>query len=157
MKQILLFLVLIISLVGCRTAKQIVQPPILKDSIRIVEKLVAVQLPADSSFIEAFFQCDSTNQVIMKALNEEKTKRVNSQFKFTSGKVARLDYKSKTQPDTVYIRGKDTTVYKDRPVYIDKPVITNELYWWQKGLMWCGAFFLVLLLIAIYKQIKPFI
>lgn len=157
MKRHILFLVLIISLVGCRTAKQIAQPPVLKDSIRIVEKLVPVQLPADSSFIEAFFQCDSTNQVIMKALSEEKTKRINSQFKFTSGNTAKLIYKAKTQPDTVYIRGKDTTVYKDRPVYIDKPVITNELHWWQKALMWCGGAFLILLAIAIYKQIKPFI
>lgn len=105
MKRFLLFLILIISLIGCRTSKQVEKPPVLKDSIRIVEKLIPVQLPSDSSFIEAYFQCDSTNRVIMKELRDEKSKHVNTSFGFIPGKTAKLTYKAKTQPDTVYIRG----------------------------------------------------
>lgn len=157
MKQLILFLGLIISLIGCRTVKSSEKPPVLKDSIRVVEKLVPVQLPADSSILEAYFQCDSTNRVIMKELHDEKSKHVNTSFGFTPGKTAKLTYKAKTQPDTVYVRGKDTTIYKDRPVYIDKTIEINKLYWWQKVLMWCGGAFLLLLVIAIYRKIKPLI
>lgn len=157
MKRLLLFLILLISLIGCRTARQPEKQSVLKDSVRIVERLVPVQLPADSSLIEAYFECDSANKVILKELHDEKTKHVNANIDFKPGKTAKLTYKAKTQPDTIYIRGKDTTIYKDRPVYIDKPVITNALHWWQKVLMWCGGAFLILLSIAIYKKIKTFI
>lgn len=157
MKRYLLLLILIIGMIGCRTSKQTEPPPVLKDSIRIVERLVPVQLPADSSILEAYFECDSTNRVIMKELSEEKSKRVSTKLNFSPGKLARLDYKSNTKPDTVYISGKDITIYKDRPVYIDKPIVTNKLNWWQKVLMWGGGVFSILLLIAIYSKIKPFI
>jgi hypothetical protein len=154
MKRLLIFLVLITSLVGCRTVKQIAPPQVFKDSIRIVERLVPIQLPADSSVLEALFECDSTNQVVMKALSEEKSKRVSTQIKFTPGKVAKLDYKSKTKPDTVYLPSKETIRYLEKPYRVEVPVVTNELNWWQKVLMWGGGIFILLLVLAIYNKIK---
>ena len=154
MKRLIFLFIIILSICSCNTAKNIIKPVVLKDSVRIVERLVPVQLPADSSYIDAFFECDSTNQVIMKSLSEEKSKRINSEFNFTSGKVAKLDYKSKVKPDTVYISVKDTSVIKDKPVYVNVPVVTNQLIWWQKVFMWEGVALNLLLLLAIYKKIK---
>lgn len=155
MKKLIFILTILLAFTACKT-KQAVSTPqtIIKDSIRVVEKLIPVQLPADSSAIYALFECDSANNVILKQLNEEKSKHVATKINFIPGKTAKLDYKSKTTPDTVYIKGTDRLIYKDRPVITEKPVYINKLNLFQKILMWSGVAFWILVGLAIYKLFK---
>jgi hypothetical protein len=158
MKKIVFFLVvvLVIFVSGCRTVKPTTPVAKAKDSIVYVEKLVPVSLPADSAYIEALFECDSTNQVIMKELTETKTKRVNTTTAFKAGKTASLAYRAKTIHDTIYAKQIQSLKYKEVPVPYPEIKEVNVLHWWQKVLMWEGVVFTILLLIAIYRKIKPF-
>jgi hypothetical protein len=148
--------VFIVFVSGCRT----VQPatPVAKatDSIVYVETLVPVPIDADSAMFEALFECDSTNKVIMKELSETKTKRVNSTSVFKPGKTASLIYRTQTVHDTIYVKQIQRLRYKEVPVPYPEIKEVNVLHWWQKVLMWEGVVLTVLLLIAIYRKIKPF-
>jgi len=113
---------------SCKTA----QPPVKEVPIqyreKVVERLVPVQAPADSTSIEALFRCDSLNQVIMKSLTEQKGKGTSG---FTFDKGA-LKYNFKTAPELSYARVKDSIVYREVAVKVPVEVPVNFLTWWQK-------------------------
>lgn len=158
MKKIVFFLaVFIVFISGCRTVQPTTPVAKAKDSVVYIEKLVPVNIPADSAMFEALFECDSTNKVILKTLAEEKTKRVNTNTSFKPGKIAKLVYRTKTVHDTIYIKQTAKTVIKETPVPYKEIKEVNRLHWWQKVLIWEGAVFTILLFIAIYRKIKPFI
>jgi len=156
-KIVFFFVVLVVFVSGCRTLRPSTPVAKAKDSIIYVEKLVPVILPADSTYIEAFFECDSTNQVIMKELTEAKTKRITTNTAFKGGKTASLVYRTKTVHDTIYVKQIQSLQYKEVPVPYPKIEKVNVLHWWQKVLMWEGVIFTILFLIALYRKIKPFI
>lgn len=126
------FLVLIVS--SCKAPQPVSQVPIVERE-KIVERLVPVTLPADSTALFALFECDSLNNVIMKQLAEHKSKGVESDFSFSDG---RFDYNAKTKPDTVYIPVIDSTKYKEIPVEVERIVKVNELTKWQTVRMHIG-------------------
>jgi hypothetical protein len=125
-----LYLIAISALVfaSCKIA----QPPIKEVPIqyreKVVERLVPVQAPADSTSIEALFRCDSLNQVIMKSLTEQKGKGTSG---FTFDKGA-LKYNFKTASELSYAKAKDSIIYREVPVKVPVEVKVNELTWWQK-------------------------
>ncbi len=147
MKKIFSILVICsLAFVACKTTK----PPILavpiNMKVRVTEHLKPVQLPGDSVNIAALFECNELNQVIMKALNEAKSKRVQSNFTFSSGQ---LMYNATTKPDTVYVPGKDSIVDREVPIRVEvagPTVYINELTWWQSTQIKAGRilFFIVL-------------
>jgi len=143
----------LVILASCKTAKQpvIAVPIMYKDSI--VEKLIPFKLPADSTDILALFECDSANQVILKELNEVKSKRIQSLFSFNDG---RLKYNAKTEPDTVYIPGKEIYKYRDVPVYVNVPgPEVNKLTQWQVFQIWMGRIFMGLtVLVSLFFLLK---
>lgn len=147
---ILLFTIYLFT--GCKMAKQgIIEVPVQYKE-RIVERLVPVELPADSANFFALLECDSTNQVIMKKLSEEKSKRVQSLFSFDSGL---LKYKARTVRDTVYIAAKDSIIYEEVPIRVEVSVEVNKLTAWQIFQMWAGRLLFVLIaLIIVYAVIK---
>lgn len=117
--------------VACKAPKLAVpNSPVINYKERVVERLVKVPAPADSLTVAALFECNDKNQVILKELNEAKSKRVETGFMFTGNK---LSYKAQTKPDVVYLPSKDSIIYKEVAVYVNVPVTTNVLTTWQKG------------------------
>lgn len=146
-KYIVIFLLAITIIPGCKSKESITQVPV-KTETRIIEKLVPVTLPADSSNIVALFKCDSTNQVIMQQLNESKTNRISTQVVFKNGQFR---YSTKTTHDTIFIKGKETTLYKEVPVELVKYEKVNELTFWQKLQMYLGRLLCLIALIYIVR------
>lgn len=85
-----------------------------------------MQIPPDSAWLRAYLACDSNNQVIMRAFEEQKTGGVNNSLILNNGI---LDFHAVFVHDTLYIPGKDSLIYV--PVDVPGPV-TNELTWWQE-------------------------
>lgn len=125
--SVLLLPLFLLALMSCGTTKHIVKEVPVQYKEKIVERLVAVPVAADSSSLEALFVCDSLNNVILKELNEAKGK-AESGVKFTDGK---LTYKLIVQHDTVYVTAKDSIIYKEIPLRVEIPTITNQLTKWQ--------------------------
>lgn len=137
----LLFILLTITLVcfGCRTPRSQVQ---IRTIEKEVERLVPYALPADSSAIEALFECDSTNQVRMKELSELKTKGWQSYFHFDKGLFR---YKVLQPPDTVRILAKDKYISQDVPVEVVKEIPIYKQTDMQIVFGWFGKVFMGLL------------
>ena len=91
-----------------------------------IPKLIPVQIPPDSAWLRAYLACDSNNQVIMQAFEEQKSSGANSSLKLNNGI---LDFHAVFVHDTLYLPGKDSLIYV--PVDVPGPV-TNELTWWQE-------------------------
>lgn len=91
-----------------------------------IPKLIPVQIPPDSAWLRAYLACDSNNQVIMQAFEEQKGKGIGSSLKLNNGI---LDFHVLFLHDTLYIPGKDSLIYV--PVEIPGPE-TNVLSWWQQ-------------------------
>lgn len=149
----ILGLLVIILMFGCKTAQV---PPIKEVPIqykeKIVERLVPVELPADSTNLLALFECDSTNKVILKELTEAKSKRIQSLFSFNDGL---LKYNAKAIPDKAYVPVKDTSKEKEVPVIVNVPFEVNKLTDIQIIEIYAGRLLLGLLLgYGIYKLFK---
>ena len=148
-------LVLLLALTQCRSTRipTVTEIPIQYRE-KIVERLVPVQAPADSSVVTAQFRCDSLNRVILKSLSELKGKNVQSGFTFSAG-VMKYDFH--TSSSLSYARVKDSIIYRDVPVKVtvDKPI--NYLTWWQK--LWVGIgkgaaiFVMIISIAAIVKNL----
>lgn len=124
LRRLIIALMLLIALfaVSCRTPKN--GAGLLPKSVEI-PKLIPVHIPPDSAWLRAWLECDSNNQVIIKAFSELKSGNVNSSLKLDSGV---LDYRAKAIHDTIFIQGKDSLIYVPVP---GDTVIKNELTWWQ--------------------------
>lgn len=89
----------------------------------------------------------------MQAFEEQKSKNTSSSLKLENGV---LDYRTKTEHDTIYIPGKDSLIYV--PVDVPGPV-TNVLTWWQQfwmklGKLLSASIVVCLLARSIIKQFK---
>ena len=124
MKWIYYFL-LISALWSCRSVKYV---PIESstDSI-VVEKLVEVQLPPDSSTIRALLECDESGKVVLSWLDIANSK--NAQAQLTIDSLGNLLAKMRTQPDTVYLPSKEVVVSKKEKVPYP---VEKELTRWQQ-------------------------
>lgn len=153
MKRLIYILLILIAFTGCRSKKPpIVHVPV-ETKIIIKERLVPVALPADSSTLTALFECDSLNQVQMKEIGELKTKDVQSQFNF-SAKTGAFSYETKRILDTVYIPGKDSIIYQDKPFPVEVETIVYEQTAVQKFLTIVGGIALILVVIGVIIKFK---
>lgn len=116
-------LMCLLILGSCRTKYVPVESS--ADSI-VVEKLVEVQLPPDSSTIRALLECDENGKVVLAWLDIANSR--NAQAQLTIDSLGNLLAKMKTQQDTVYLPSKEVTVNKE--VQVPYPV-EKELTSWQ--------------------------
>ena len=116
---------LIYALLSCRSVKYV---PIESsaDSV-VVEKLVEVQLPPDSSTIRALLECDENGRVVLSWLDIANSK--NAQAQLTIDSLGNLLAKMRTQPDTIYKPSKEVTVTKKEKVPYP---VEKELTRWQQ-------------------------
>lgn len=140
-----LMLLLALCVLSCRGLKNASLAPVNLPGNLVTERLVPVYLPADSALLTALFECDSNNQVILKAYDELKSQGMNSHLTFENG---RLDYDLETVHDTVYLPAKDSIIYVPQPVEVE----VNRLTWWQETWMRIGKFSLSIL--AIWLGLK---
>ena len=140
-------ILLITALWSCRSAKYI---PVESstDSI-VVEKLVEVQLPPDSSTIRALLECDENGKVVLSWLDIANSR--NAQAQLTIDSLGNLLAKMKTQPDTIYKPSKEVTVTKE--VKVPYPV-EKELTSWQQIKLelggWCFGIIITAALIIVW-------
>ena len=130
MKKLSIIVLLIGLCFGsCKTTNLPIKEVPLLYSEKIVERLVPVAAPADSANIVALFQCDSLNRVIMRSVNEQKSKNVESHFSYNAGI---LKYNLATAPDISYAKVRDSIIYREVAVKVPVEVKVNVLTWWQK-------------------------
>lgn len=138
-------------LCSCRTVKYV--PVGSKADSVVVEKLVEVQLPPDSTTIRALLECDENGKVVLDWLDIANSK--NAQAQLTIDSLGNLLAKMKTQPDTVYLPSKEVTVTKE--VKVPYPV-EKELTRWQQFRMdfggWAMCIVIISILILIIYKIK---
>ena len=153
----LLFFVLIFT--GCKTKQHTSQATSTEDITVIHDKLTPVALPRDSAMIRAYFECDSSFNVVLKELKEIKTRNIQASFDYGNGL---FEYDFKTGGDTVYIPGKDyykrinTRTYTTKTITITKTVkVEKELSGWERLLMRLGKVFIFCFVsIIIYLFVK---
>ena len=152
-KIIFILFALILVLSSCKPKQHITQDTTNTSQEVIIQhdKLTPVALPVDSSHIIAKFECDSNFNVVLKELNEIKTRNIQSAFDWRDGF---LDMRLKFGGDTVYIPGTDfywkvnTTAKKT--ITITKTVkVEKQLSWMQKLLIGSARIFFVLLFITV--------
>lgn len=148
-------ILLISAICSCRNVKYV---PIESsvDSI-VVEKLVEVQLPPDSSTIRALLECDENGRVVLSWLDIANSR--NAQAQLTIDSIGNLLAKMRTQPDTVYLPSKKMVVFKKEkvPYPVEKELnswqrIKLELGGWAFGML--VALGLVIVGWMMYKRMK---
>lgn len=148
-------IILITALWACRSVKYV---PVesTADSI-VVEKLVEVQLPPDSSTIRALLECDENGKVVLSWLDIANSRNAKAQLTIDS--LGNLLAKMKTQPDTIYKPSREVTVTKEVkvPYPVEKELtrwqqLKLELGGWAFGIIITAALIFVVWLV--YKSLK---
>ncbi|HHT23169.1 MAG TPA: hypothetical protein GXZ87_07660 [Bacteroidales bacterium] len=151
MKKILFLFTLSVLFISCKSKQPLTVVPIHTET-RVIERLVEVQIPPDSAWLTAYLECDSTNKVILRGLNERKSPGVFSDLKLKNGI---FNYRLKTQPNPVQVEMKDSLVYKEIPITVEVPKVEYRQTGWQKFTSKVGTITLILLLlIGVWKLIK---
>ena len=109
-----LALMLLIWLTGCKAPQRVVEVPV-KTIEREVTRLIPYRLPGDSVLMQAVFECDSANNVLMTSLEETKSK-LTTAFKFRGGV---LDYRVMKPPDTVWLKSDSIIINREIPVIVE--------------------------------------
>ena len=143
------------AICSCRSVKYV---PVesTADSV-VIEKLVEVQLPPDSSTIRALLECDENGRVVLSWLDIANSRNAKAQLTIDS--LGNLLAKMRTNPDTVFLPSKEVTVTKE--VKVPYPV-EKELSRWQQMKLELGgwafgiiiAFVLIIIGWLVYKSLK---
>ncbi|MCL1942800.1 MAG: hypothetical protein FWF54_04540 [Candidatus Azobacteroides sp.] len=135
MKHYCPIIILLISLISCKTQKMIEVP--VKESERITERLVPVVLSPDSALFDAFLACDSLNNVYIRQLSETRTQGITGNWQMEDN---RLVYKTIVKRDTVYLPQTEKERYVEVPVKVEVIKEVNVLTGWQNFQVWMGRF-----------------
>lgn len=135
-------LFLIFALWSCRSVKYV---PVesTADSI-VVEKLVEVQLPPDSSTIRALLECDENGRVVLSCLDIANSRNAKAQLTIDS--LGNLLAKMRTKPDTVFLPSKEVVISKKEKVPYP---VEKELTRWQQFRLDIGSWAIVIFIISI--------
>lgn len=126
LRCIVLIMVGILFLSGCRTKIQSVAIESRTDSIYI-DKLIPYPMPIDSASIRALMECDENGKVVLRWLDMANTKNVELMFALDS--LGNVIANMRISRDTLYLPSKE--VYVDRKVEVPIPV-EKELSRWEK-------------------------
>ena len=126
----------------------------IKTIEREVTKLVPYRLPGDTLAIQALFECDSANNVLMTSLEETRS-QLSTAFKFKDGV---LDYNAAKHSDTVWLPVDSVIIERDVPVLVEVPKIEYRQTQWQQLRAKIGDIALIALaLLGIWKVIKRYL
>ncbi|MCE9038883.1 hypothetical protein [Parabacteroides distasonis] len=126
LRCIVLIMVGILFLSGCRTKIQSVAIESRTDSIYI-DKLIPYPMPIDSASIRALMECDENGKVVLRWLDIANTKNVQLQFVIDS--LGQVIADMKVKPDTLYLPSKE--IYVDRKIDVPVEVERKHTKWEQ--------------------------
>jgi hypothetical protein len=107
---------LLFFLVTCSCSTKIPQQVEFRTEVKTVERLVPVEIPADSSILALLLECDSTNKVTINELDELKTSNLNTSLTLSDNV---LKYRVKTIRDTCYITIVDSFILEQKPLIVE--------------------------------------
>ncbi|MFZ4412440.1 MAG: hypothetical protein ACOYOV_05090 [Bacteroidales bacterium] len=154
MKKII-FIAMIVSLfISCKTKKEITSDR--SDSLVYIEKLKfdTIITPADSSWLKAWFKCDSLGNVYISELIDLKSKEINSDFNFSKGV---LSYGTKRDEKKTIIESKNIYINRriKETITITKTIVKMSMF--QKIFFWIGIVLSSVGIGFIFAKIKKFI
>ena len=150
-------LFLISALWSCRSVKYV---PVESsaDSV-VIEKLIEVQLPPDSSTIRALLECDENGRVVLSWLDIANSKNAKAQLTIDS--LGNLLAKMRTQPDTIYKPSKEVIVTKEVkvPYPVEKELtrwqqMKLELGGWAIGIIFMTSLIFIIWIVCTFKRKK---
>ncbi|WP_143394578.1 hypothetical protein [Flavobacterium branchiophilum] len=149
-----LFVVLVGTLVGCKTAN-VLPPTIIEKTNTITKKEVVhdtiFETKKDSSYYKAWLDCQDGKVVISPLTPKWGTKKgiyLKPPKVNLKDNILTVDCEAEAQK--MYAKWKDTYILENRQSNTSKPVLVErQLTWWQKFQIWCGRLFLVLLMLLI--------
>lgn len=136
------FVLLLLMFAACKTPRLPVEVPV-KSIERHVRTYVPVKVPGDSVLLDAFFECDSLNNVLMRSIKESESK-MKTAFQFYEGNFL---YAVDFTPDTFYMPHDSLIIERDVPLYIEVPKIEYRQTWYQKMLTRAGVVSTAILLL----------
>lgn len=145
MRVLLIIVALLALMSSCRTSRLSSSISNERDSVYIeIEKLVPVEIPADSAAIRALLECDENGKVVLKWLDMANTRNVQLQFLLDS--LGNLMTNFKVPPDTVYLPSKETSLSTNKKKVETITVeVEKVLTKWQR---FCIRFTTVILVVA---------
>lgn len=128
-----LFIYIVFSLFGCTHTRYI--PASNKMTTIEKETLVPIPVPSDSLSITAWLECDERGRVVMKWLEEERSKNIRLQLSIDS--LGKLKARIHTVHDTIYIPSRE--VIRTDSISIPVPV-ERKLGAWEYTCFYFGRF-----------------
>ena len=148
---VILILFAILLFTKCKCPKETLR--IQKDSTSNIQNVVPVYIktPADSSWLKAYFKCDSLGNVYIAQIYDLKSKNINTDFSFKDGVI---NYKTNRYADSIliYTINKETTI--NRSLKSTETIIVKEMSSFQKIFFWIGIILSFLLLIYFGRILK---
>ena len=145
---------LCVILSSCRSHKPVITVPVETTTI-IHERLVEIPMPADSSLITAYFECDSNYNVLLKKFDEQKTAGLATALNLTNNAFT---YSVIRVVDTLYLPVRDSIIYKEIPVFVEVPVEKRRATIWEQIQGWlaliCVASLFIMIFLGIYRSFK---
>lgn len=146
MKKIISIITISILLSGCglfQKSQVVVQK---KDSIVYVEKIMykEIVLPTDSTWLNAYLQCDSNGIVLIDQVNYWNSKAMENQWSLENNT---FKFKVVYKHDTIKIPYTNI-VYKEIKSE-QVPITIHFLHWWESLFVWVGYILLPLFLIVV--------
>lgn len=129
----------------------------VRDTVRETVRDTVYYAEPDSTIVELLIECNERGQAQMREIRQLR----NSQRAETT--VAMTDNKMqvKTVVDSlgIYLQYKEryhSHVSEQTQKETETVIVTEEvnvLYWWQKGLMWCGVAALIILMLQLIRLV----
>ncbi len=155
MKRIAQIIFLALTLAGC-SVKYL--PVVSHDTVHVFNEVVRdsiVILPPDSSVIEAWFECDSLNHVIMIELETHAGEKVKPYTKFNKGQFT---VAAKIDSQSVYLSWKErhdsTTITETKIKEVEVPKVVYKKPRWLKIMAGLGAGSIILLIFSFINKFK---
>lgn len=156
------FVVLVGTLVGCKTAN--VLPPTTIEKTNTITKKETIhdtifKIAKDSSYYKAWLDCQDGKVIFKSQPTKTAGKYLQPPKVIIKDNYITVDCEAEAQK--LFAKWKDTYVVENHQSNTSKPVLVErQLTWWQTFQIWCGRIFLVIvlgniirLLIKIYKPI----
>jgi hypothetical protein len=147
----LIFILIVFSLLSCKTQKQITSEK--SDSTVYIETLRfdTITTPADSSWLKAYFKCDSLGNVYIAQMKDFKTNDLNTQFNFENGI---LNYSTNRDEKKTLHPCIDRYIYRriNTTLTVTKTIIKMSMF--QKIFFWLGLISIVVFIIGAYLKFR---